>query len=83
VSFVIVVLPHVINSNLVGKWIPLYRDQQPPELPAFLPLKLEAKRHAKPERFVLIEVGERSVVVVKWSVSYPKGRARFVLELAW
>lgn len=34
-------MSHGINANVVRKWLPLYRDQQLTDLPAFLPVKLE------------------------------------------
>ncbi|MBN4168134.1 transposase [Pseudomonas fulva] len=39
VSIASVALRHGINANLVRKWVPGSRDQLPPALPAFVPLK--------------------------------------------
>ncbi|MBK5397476.1 transposase [Pseudomonas sp. TH39(2020)] len=44
VSMASVALRHGINANLVRKWIPAYRDRQPPALPAFVPLHM-ARHH--------------------------------------
>ncbi|MBK5550142.1 hypothetical protein JFU49_07585 [Pseudomonas sp. TH03] len=45
---------HGINANVVRKWLPLYRNQQIPDLPAFLPVKLEPK--IQNEKSVSIEL---------------------------
>lgn len=42
-SIASVALSHGINANLVRKWIPLYRDEDGKNLPAFTPLKLEPR----------------------------------------
>jgi transposase len=38
-----------INVNVARKWLPLYRDQEKTNLPAFIPLKLEPKTQAFPD----------------------------------
>jgi hypothetical protein len=37
-------MSHGINANVVRNWLPLYRDQQFTDLPAFLPLKMPTQR---------------------------------------
>ncbi|MBC3384282.1 transposase [Pseudomonas sp. SWRI12] len=65
-----------INANVIRKWIPLYRDQPPAALPAFVPLRATPKRQAE----TLAIIGEQSITV-KWPTSDPDGCARFVREL--
>jgi transposase-like protein len=48
-SIASVALSRGINANLVRKWIPLYRDSDSKNLPAFIPLKLEPSVHDRPE----------------------------------
>ncbi len=43
VSVAAIAMRHVINANVVRRWLPLYRDQQAVALPAFIPLKVEPK----------------------------------------
>ncbi|MCQ4261088.1 transposase, partial [Stutzerimonas stutzeri] len=75
-----VAISHGINANVIRKWLPLYRDQLPAALPAFVPLRATPKRTT--EAFALIELslGEQSVTV-KWPASDPEGCARFVRGL--
>ena len=83
VSMASVALRHGINANLVRKWIPAYRDHQPPALPAFVPMKLEPRTRADQQTAVRIEVpfGQQKLTV-KWPSSDPEGCARFIRELA-
>ncbi|WP_285797966.1 hypothetical protein, partial [Metapseudomonas resinovorans] len=39
-----VAISHGINANVIRKWLPLYRDQPPAALPAFVPLMATPKR---------------------------------------
>jgi len=77
-----VALSHGINANVVRKWLPLYRDRQLTNLPAFVPLKLEPKLQATPETSVSIDVpfGQKALTV-KWPATDPEGCARFVRGL--
>jgi hypothetical protein len=77
-----VVLPHGINANVVRKWLPLYRDLQLTNLPAFVPFKLEPKLQAAPGTSVSIDVpfGQKALTV-KWPATDPEGCARFVRGL--
>ena len=34
-----VAIHHGINANVIRKWLPIYRDQSPTTLPAFVPVK--------------------------------------------
>ncbi|NKQ10647.1 IS66-like element accessory protein TnpA, partial [Pseudomonas sp. SST3] len=42
-----VAIRHGINANVIRKWLPLYRDQPPAALPAFVPLRATPKRPAE------------------------------------
>ncbi|TWS00551.1 transposase [Pseudomonas saxonica] len=33
-------ISHGIDANVIRRWLPLYRDQPPATLPAFVPIKL-------------------------------------------
>jgi len=83
VSMASVALRHGINANLVRKWIPVYRDGQPPALPAFVPMKLESLTQPGQQQPVSIEIpfGQQKLTV-KWPSSDPDGCARFIRELA-
>ena len=81
-SIASVALSHGINANLVRKWIPLYRDADSENLPAFMPLKLEPCVHDRPEPSIRIDVpSEHGSLVVNWPVNDPEGCARFVRGL--
>src|SRR3546814_2663906 len=45
-----VAISHGINANVIRKWLPLYRDQSPAALPAFIPLRATPKRDRKSTR---------------------------------
>ena len=83
VSMASVALRHGINANLVRKWIPVYRDHQPPALPAFVPMKLPSSPRPDQQMSVNIEVpyGQQNLTV-KWPPTDPVGCARFIRELA-
>lgn len=75
-----VALSHGINANVVRKWLPLYRDHQLTDLPAFLPVKLEP--YIPNEKSVSIELPcGQGTMTVKWPASDPDGCARFVRGL--
>nr|WP_228732670.1 MULTISPECIES: transposase [Pseudomonas] len=78
-----VALRHGINANLVRKCIPVYRDGQPPALPAFVPMKLESLKQPIQQQPVSIEIpfGQQKLTV-KWPSLDPDGCARFTRELA-
>lgn len=82
VSIASVALHHGINANLVRKWIPRYRDPQPPTLPAFVPLKSEpvSLPPRQPVATIDIPFGQK-MLSVSWPVSDPDGCARFVRGL--
>ncbi|QXH79296.1 IS66-like element accessory protein TnpA [Pseudomonas salmasensis] len=83
VSMTSVALRHGINANLVRKWIPTYRDHQPPTLPAFVPMKLAPAIQPVQQMPVSIEIpfGQQKLTV-QWPSSDPEGCARFIRELA-
>ena len=81
-SIASVALGHGINANLVRKWIPLHRDVDGKNLPAFVPLKLEPYVPARTEPTIKIELQcGQGQLVVNWPVNDPEGCARFVRGL--
>ena len=76
-----VAISHGINANVIRKWLPLYRDQPPATLPAFVPVRATPKRTAEASVIIELPLGEQSVTV-KWPASDPEGCARFVRGLA-
>ena len=76
-----VAIRHGINANVIRKWLPLYRDQPPATLPAFVPVRATPKRTAEASVILELPLGEQSVTV-KWPASDPEGCARFVRGLA-
>ena len=76
-----VAIRHGINANVIRKWLPLYRDQPPATLPAFVPVRATPKRTAEASVIIELPLGAQSVTV-KWPASDPEGCARFVRGLA-
>ena len=76
-----VAIRHGINANVIRKWLPLYRDQLPAALPAFVPARVTPKRPAEAAVIIVLPLGAQSVTV-KWPASDPEGCARFVRGLA-
>lgn len=76
-----VAIRHGINANVIRKWLPLYRDQPPAALPAFVPLRASPKRLGEASATIELPLGEQSIIVVKWPTSDPEGCARFVRGL--
>tara|TARA_Y100001937_G_scaffold47788_1_gene66838 strand:+ start:245 stop:562 length:318 start_codon:yes stop_codon:yes gene_type:complete len=76
-----VAIRHGINANVIRKWLPLYRDQLPAALPAFVPARVTPKRPAEAAVIIELPLGAQSVTV-KWPVSDPEGCVRFVRGLA-
>ena len=75
-----VAIRHGINANVIRKWLPLYRDQLPAALPAFVPARVTLKRPVEPAVIIELPLGEQSITV-KWPASDPEGCARFVRGL--
>ena len=75
-----VAISHGINANVIRKWLPLYRDQPPATLPAFIPVKVSPKKQAELSVIIELPFGEQSISV-KWPTSDPEGCARFVRGL--
>ncbi|WP_443192418.1 IS66-like element accessory protein TnpA [Pseudomonas indica] len=75
-----VAISHGINANVIRKWLPLYRDQPPAALPAFVPLRATSKRTTEAFAIIELSLGEQAVTV-KWPASDPEGCARFVRGL--
>lgn len=74
VSIASVALRHGINTNLVRKWIPVYRDRQTPALRAFVPLKLEPITQLNQQMSVSIEVAfGQQKLIVKWAILRSRG----------
>ena len=76
-----VAISHGINANVIRKWLPLYRDQLPAALPAFVPARVTPKRPAEAAVIIELPLGEQSITV-KWPASDPEGCARFIRGLA-
>ncbi|NBA95334.1 transposase [Pseudomonas sp. R5(2019)] len=75
-----VAISHGINANVIRKWLPLYRDQPPAALPAFVPLRAKPKRQEEALAIIELSLGEQSITV-KWPTSDPDGCAHFVRGL--
>jgi len=75
-----VAISHGINANVIRKWLPLYRDQPPVVLPAFVPLRGSPKRPEDASATIELPLGEQTLTV-KWPTSDPEGCARFVRGL--
>ena len=76
-----VAIRHGINANVIRKWLPLYRDQPPATLPAFVPVRATPKRTAEASVIIELPLGEQSVTV-KWPASDPEGCAQFIRAVA-
>ena len=76
-----VAIGHGINANVIRKWLPLYRDQPPATLPAFIPVKVSPKKQAELSVIIELPFGEQTITV-KWPSSDPEGCVRFVRGLA-
>lgn len=75
-----VAISHGINANVIRKWLPLYRDQPPATLAAFVPVKIAPKRQAESSVIIELPFGEQ-IITVKWPSSDPEGCVRFVRGL--
>jgi transposase-like protein len=75
-----VAISHGINANVIRKWLPLYRDQSPAALPAFVSLRPTPKRQTEAVAIIELSLGEQ-MFTVKWPTSDPEGCARFVRGL--
>ena len=75
-----VAIRHGINANIIRKWLPLYRDQPPAALPAFVPVRAAPKRSTEASVMIELPLGEQAITV-KWPASDPEGCARFVRGL--
>ncbi|QXI09169.1 IS66-like element accessory protein TnpA [Pseudomonas zeae] len=75
-----VAISHGINANVIRKWLPLYREQPPVALPAFVPLRAAPKRPEEASATIELPLGEQSIIV-KWPTSDPEGCALFVRGL--
>ena len=76
-----VAISHGINANVIRKWLPLYRDQPPATVPAFIPVKVSPKKQAESSVIIELPFGEQTITV-KWPTADPDGCARFVRGLA-
>ncbi|MGY2960151.1 transposase [Pseudomonas sp. TE36184] len=76
-----IAMTHGIKTNVVRRWIPLYRNPQAVTLLAFIPLKVEPKRKTEAPAIIELPLGQQ-VLTVKWPASDPEGCARFVCGLA-
>ena len=69
-----VAIRHGINANVIRKWLPLYRDQLPAALPAFVPVRAAPKRSTEASVMIELPLGEQAITV-KWPASDPEGAA--------
>ncbi len=76
-----VAIHHGINANVIRKWLPIYRDQSPATLPAFVPVQAAPKRATEETVIISLPLGDKSVTV-KWPASDPEGCACFIRGLA-
>lgn len=76
-----VAISHGINANVIRKWLPLYRDQLPAALPAFVPLRATPKQQTQGLAIIELLLGEQ-LITVKWPTTDPEGCARFVRGLS-
>lgn len=76
-----VAIHHGINANVIRKWLPIYRDQSPATLPAFVPVQAAPKRATEETVIISLALGDISVTV-KWPASDPDGCACFIRGLA-
>ena len=58
-----VAISHGINANVIRKWLPLYRDQPPATLPAFIPVKVSPKKQAELSVIIELPFGEHTITV--------------------
>lgn len=73
-SMASVALRQGINANLVRKWIPAYRNCQPPTLPTFVPMKLAPTALPDPQASIRIVIPFRQqILTVKCPTSDPNG----------
>ena len=76
-----VAISHGINTTVIRKWLPLFRDQPPATLAAFVPVKVATKRQAESSVIIELPFGEQTITV-KWPSSDPEGCVRFVRGLS-
>ena len=76
-----VAISHGINANVIRKWLPIYRDQAPATLPAFVPLQAAPKRSMDETVVIALPLGDK-YITVRWPSSDPDGCARFIRGLA-
>jgi len=76
-----VTISHGINANVIRNWLPLFRDQPPATLPAFVPVKVATKRQVDPSVIIEPPFGEQTITV-KWPSSDLERCVRFVRGLA-
>ncbi len=76
-----VAISHGINANVIRKWLPIYRDQTPATLPAFVPLQTVTKRPADEAVVITLPLGDKPIMI-KWPSSDPDGCARFIRSLS-
>lgn len=76
-----VVISYGINASVIRKWQPLYLDQPPAALPAFVPARTTPKQTTEVFAIIELSLGEQAVTV-KWPASNPEGCVRFFRGLA-
>jgi transposase-like protein len=53
-----VAIHHGINANVIRKWLPIYRDQLPATLPAFVSVKSTARRETEETGIISLPLGD-------------------------
>lgn len=76
-----VAIRHGINANVIRKWLPLYRDQLPAALPAFVPARVTPKRPVEPA--VIIELPLGGMRTAKSSTQPCKAKTWCALTFKW
>jgi len=69
-----VAIHHGINANVLRKWLPIYRDQSPATLPAFVPVKTVPRRASEEMVIISLPLGDKSITV-KWPAPFQCRRA--------
>jgi hypothetical protein len=59
---------HGINANVIHKWLPIYRNQLPGALPAFVRVQAAPKRATKETVIISLPLRDKPITV-KWPAS--------------
>lgn len=75
-----VAFSHGTNTNVIRKWLPIYRDTPAASLSLLLPLQPAPRRHADDAVLIALRLSDKTITV-KWPSSDPVGCARFIRSL--